>query len=89
MLGAALIVSQDTKGQPSLAWLANDRRVRLARDAERAKKAIAREAGHAKNTLTREAGHTTELLAKDVRRLKREAHLQAKAARKSIEGALS
>ena len=75
LLGAALIVSQDTKGQPSLAWLANDRRVRLARDAERAKKALAREAGHAKQTLTREAGHTTELLAKDVRRLKREAQL--------------
>lgn len=78
LLGATLVVTQDTKGQPSLTWLANDRRVRLAHDAERAKKAIAREAGHA-----------TKSVGKDVRHLQREAKLQAKVARKSIEGALT
>lgn len=67
LLGAALVVSQDTAGRPSLAWRARDQRRRLARETE----------------------HRKELLAKDSKRLKREAKLQARLARKHIEGALS
>jgi len=78
LLGAALVVSQDTAGQPSLAWRATAPRARLAR-----------EAGRAKATVAREAGHTKALLARDARRLKREAQLQARVARKTLEGALS
>lgn len=77
LLGAALVVSQDTAGQPSLAWRAADARKRAVKSTERAAKAV-----------SNEAGHTGQLLAKDVRRLKREAQLQARLARKSIEGAL-
>ncbi|MFP5417256.1 MAG: DoxX family protein [Actinomycetes bacterium] len=77
LLGAALVVSQDTAGQPSLAWRAADARKRVAKGTERAAKAV-----------TAEASHTGQLLAKDARRLKREAQLQARLARKSIEGAL-
>jgi len=51
--------------------------------------ARAREAGRAKATVAREAGHTKALLARDARRLKREAQLQARVARKTLEGALS
>ncbi|WP_232547718.1 DoxX family membrane protein [Propioniciclava soli] len=77
LLGAALVVSQDTRGKPSLLWKANATRVQLSRDAERAKKSLAKD-----------ASHVAELTMKDFKRLKREAQLQAKAARKSIEGAL-
>lgn len=77
LLGAALVVSQDTAGQPSLAWRASDTRKRLAREADRTAKFVARE-----------TGNTGRALAKDIKRYKREAHLQARLARKSIEGAL-
>ncbi|MDN5570495.1 MAG: DoxX family membrane protein [Propionibacteriaceae bacterium] len=78
LLGAAIVVSQDTRGKPSLAWKANATRLQLARDAQRAKKSVSKDASHA-----------TELARRDIKRLKREAQLQAKAARRSIEGALS
>ena len=78
LLGAAIVVSQDTRGKPSLAWKANATRLQLARDAQRAKKSVSKDASHA-----------TELARRDIKLLKREAQLQAKAARRSIEGALS
>jgi len=77
LLGAALVVSQDTAGQPSLLWRAADSRKRLAREADRTAKFVARE-----------TGNTGRALAKDIKRYKREAQLQARLARKSIEGAL-
>lgn len=77
LLGAALIVSQDTAGQPSLAWRAADTRRRLAREADRTAKAV-----------SRETGNTGKALAKDIKHFKREAQLQARLARKTIEGAL-
>ena len=89
LLGAALVVSQDTAGQPSLLWRAEDTRKRLAREAERAQKAVTREASRAGRIVTNETGHAATLLRKDAKRLKREAQLQAKLARKSIEGALT
>ena len=77
LLGAALVVSQDTAGQPSLLWRASDSRKRLAREADRTAKFVARE-----------TGNTGRALAKDIKRYKREAQLQARIARKTIEGAL-
>lgn len=77
LLGASLVVSQDTAGRPGMLWRANDARKRLARDAERAA-----------NSVAREANHSRALLAKDAKRIRREAQLQARAARKGIEGAL-
>lgn len=77
LLGAALVVSQDTAGQPSLLWRAADTRQRLAREADRTAKFVARE-----------TGNTGRALAKDIKRYKREAQLQARIARKTIEGAL-
>lgn len=78
LLGAALVVSQDTAGQPSLAWRASDARRRLSNEAERKAAAIAKQGRQAKAQVKREG-----------RSLKREAQLQARLARKSIEGALS
>lgn len=78
LLGAAIVVSQDTRGKPSLVWKANATRLQIARDADRAKKSLAKD-----------ASHVAQLTMKDFKRLKREAQLQAKAARKGIEGALS
>lgn len=77
LLGAALVVSQDTAGQPSLAWRAADSRKRIAREADRTAKLVARE-----------TGNTGRALAKDIKRYKREAQLQARLARKSLEAAL-
>ncbi|MBK8463028.1 MAG: DoxX family membrane protein [Nigerium sp.] len=78
LLGAALVVSQDTAGQPSLAWKASDARRRLSSEAERTATAIAKQGRRTKAQVKREA-----------RALKREAHLRARLARTSIEGALS
>lgn len=78
LLGAALVVSQDTQGRPSMLWRARDTKARIAREAERTARVVGREASHA-----------TALVGKDVRRLKREAQLQARAARKGIQGALT
>lgn len=77
LLGAALVVSQDTAGQPSLAWRANDSRKRIAREADRTAKFVAQQ-----------TGNTGRALAKDIKRYKREAQLQAKLAAKSLEAAL-
>lgn len=77
LLGAALVVSQDTKGRPSLAWRANDTRVRLARQADRAAKSVAKD-----------SSHMTQLAGKDLKAFKKQARLQAKVARKSLESKL-
>lgn len=78
LLGAALVVSQDTAGQPSLAWKASDARRRLSNEAERKASAVAKQAKRTKAQVKGEA-----------RALKREAQLQSRLARTSIEGALS
>ncbi len=78
LLGAALVVSQDTAGRPSLAWKASDARRRLSSETERKAAAIAKQGRRTKAQVKREA-----------RALKRQAQLQARLARKSIEGALS
>lgn len=88
LLGAALVVSQDTAGQPSLAWRAADARKRLAIEADRTRRTVARETSRAGRAVAREAGHAGTLVGKDARRLRREAQLQARLARKTIEGAL-
>lgn len=88
LLGAALVVSQDTAGQPSLLWRASDARARLAREAERTKASVAREANRAKRAVTTETGRAASNVARSARQMKREAKLQARLARKSIEGAL-
>ncbi|MFV0406113.1 MAG: DoxX family membrane protein [Propioniciclava sp.] len=74
LFGAALVVSQDTKGQPSVLWRVRDSRVRLAQQAE-----------HTRKSLAREASRTSQLVGKDLRRIKRDANRRAQRARKSIE----
>lgn len=74
LFGAALVVSQDTKGQPSMMWRAKDSKARLAQEAERTRK-----------TLAKEAARTQELVGRDLRRANRAVKAQARAARKSIE----
>lgn len=66
LLGAALVVSQDTQGQPGLMWRAS----------------------HGFASLQRQATRTQEELARDAERLGRLAARKARAAQKSIEGAL-
>lgn len=44
LFGAALMASQDTQGNPSIAWRANDQRLRLAREADKAQAELGREA---------------------------------------------
>lgn len=77
LLGAALVVSQDTAGQPSLLWRAHDTRKRLATEAERTASIVARR-----------TGNTGKALAKDIRHFKRQAELQSKLALKNLESAL-
>ncbi|MDO5533905.1 MAG: DoxX family membrane protein [Propionibacteriaceae bacterium] len=77
LLGAALVVSQDTAGQPSMLWRANDSRKRLAHEAERTAEMVARR-----------TGNTGKALAKDVRHFKRQTQLQSRLALKNLEAAL-
>lgn len=48
LFGAALIVTQDTAGRPSLAWKAAETRRRMASESSRAKKLAKRKARHAR-----------------------------------------
>lgn len=74
LFGAALVVSQDTKGKPSMIWRARDSKARLARDADRTRKVLAKE-----------AARTQDQMSKNVRRANRTAKVRARAALKSIE----
>ena len=57
LLGAALIVTQDTAGRPSLAWRAADTKRRLAAETERTKKQAKRDVKHLKADAQRSAKH--------------------------------
>ena len=57
LLGAALIVTQDTAGRPSLAWRAADTKRRLGMETERAKKLAKRDAKHLAGDAKRQARH--------------------------------
>lgn len=57
LLGAALIVTQDTAGRPSLAWRAADTRRRLSAETERAAKLAKRDAKHLAGDAKRQAKH--------------------------------
>ncbi|MFV0451691.1 MAG: DoxX family protein [Propioniciclava sp.] len=74
LFGATLVVSQDTKGQPSVLWRVKDTRGRIAAENERTRR-----------TMARDAERTAKEMGKGLRRAKRQAKLQARAARKSIE----
>lgn len=54
LLGAALIVTQDTQGRPSLAYRAQQTRQRLAKEAEQTKKQLAKDTGRIKKKATRQ-----------------------------------
>lgn len=88
LLGAAVVVSQDTAGKPSLAWRAADTRRRIAREADRAAASVSKGAERTGRSVRRGAERTSRAVAKDVRQFKREAALQARLARKNIEAAL-
>lgn len=70
LFGAALIVSQDTKGQPSMLWKAKNSRAQLERETKRTRKALARQAAKTSD---------------EVKKSWRQATKQARKARKSIE----
>lgn len=53
LLGAALVVSQDTQGRPSLAWRARDARQRLAREAEQTKRQLGKDTDRLKRRASR------------------------------------
>jgi uncharacterized membrane protein YphA (DoxX/SURF4 family) len=89
LFGAALLGSQDLQGQPSLAWRANDQRVRLAREAEKTRNQLTRDAQGIADDLSREAGRTKRQLAKEAKKLRKQAAKKVAKTRKSIEGALS
>ena len=63
LLGAALVVSQDTQGNPSLLWRAQDRYARLQRDAARSQKQLTKDADRLRRLAARKAaevGKTVE-----------------------------
>ena len=57
LLGAALIVTQDTAGRPSLAWRAADTKRRLNTETDRAKRLAQRDAKHLVGDAKRQAKH--------------------------------
>lgn len=89
LLGAALVASQDTQGSPSLAWRANDQRVRLTREAGRTKAGLTKDAERLGRQASRQVEATKTDLAREARRLRKQAAKQVESTRKSIEGALS
>ena len=89
LLGAALVASQDTQGNPSLVWRANDSRLRLAREAGRTKAELTRDVDRLGRKASRQVDATRADLAKEARRLRTQAAQQVKSTQKSIEGALS
>ena len=51
LLGAALVVSQDTKGHPSIAWRADQRRKQVAKQAAKARKVAQVKAAQARKSI--------------------------------------
>jgi len=100
LLGGAILASQDTQGRPSLAWLADDRRQRLAGDAERTVKQVTGTAKRTGRGVAKKARRAAEQAAKDARRAKKsvareltlaghEAKAQVAGAQRRVEHALS
>lgn len=78
LLGAALVVSQDTRGRPSLTWRARDTRRRIAQQANRAVRSAARDAAPG-----------VQLTGRALRAARRQATKQAKRAHRRGESALA
>lgn len=100
LLGGAILASLDTQGRPSLAWLADDRRQRLASDAERAAtqftgnakrtgRGLAKSARRAADQATKDAKTTRKALARELKLAGSQAKLQVAGAQRTIEQALS
>ncbi len=100
LLGGAILAAQDTQGRPSLAWLADDRRQRLAADAERTAnqlsgsakrtgRGFAKSAKRAAEQAAKDAKTTRRALARELKLAGSEAKLQVAGAQRKIEHALS
>ncbi len=93
LLGGAILASQDTQGKPSLAWLASDRKDRLAHDltagAKRTGRGVAKETKRAARLAAKEAQRTQKQLGRELKMVGREAKVQAGSAQNKIESALS
>jgi hypothetical protein len=84
LLGGAILASQDTQGRPSLGWLADDRRQRLATDAGRTAKQLTGTAKRAGKGVVKEAKRTGRGVAKEARRAAERAAKDAQHATKSV-----
>ncbi len=100
LLGGAILASLDTQGRPSLAWLADDRRQRLASDAgrtvnqlsgnaKRTGRGFAKSAQRAAEQAAKDAKTTRKALARELKLAGTEAKLQAAGAQRKLEHALS
>ncbi|WP_040160399.1 DoxX family membrane protein [Nigerium massiliense] len=74
LTGAALVVSQDTKGNPSIRWRATDLGARLGRSARKRGEEISRDANKLNKQLSRDAG-----------KLNKKAHRKAEKAGKQLQ----
>ncbi|MHB1007793.1 MAG: DoxX family protein [Propionibacteriaceae bacterium] len=84
LLGGAILASQDTQGRPSFAWLADDRRQRLATDAGRTAKQLTGTAKRAGKGVVKEAKRTGRGVAKEARRAAERAAKDAQHAKKAV-----
>lgn len=100
LLGGAILASLDTQGRPSIAWLADDRRQRLASEAERTANQLGAGAKRWGRGLTKDAKRAAEQAAKDTKSTRKalarelklagsQAKLKAAGAQRQIEHALS
>jgi uncharacterized membrane protein YphA (DoxX/SURF4 family) len=91
LLGGAIVASLDTQGRPSLAWLADDRRQRLAGEAGRTAKRLTGSAKRTGRGVAKEARRAAERAAKDARHARksvtRELKLAGHEARSQVAGA--
>lgn len=62
LLGAALVVSQDTQGQPGLLWRASEGYARMQREAARSQDELAREADKLRRLAVRKAHEVQQSL---------------------------
>lgn len=84
LLGGAILASLDTQGKPDLAWLASDRKHRLAASVDRTQKSLGREAKRAAGGIGKEAARTGEGVARGVGRTNRALRREAKRATKQF-----
>lgn len=77
LLGAALVVSQDTQGKPNLAWRAEQQRRHLAKSADKQANKLGKGVEKQKKELARSVEHAQKQAAK-----------QAKQARKQVSDVL-